>query len=217
MDARQAQDCQTSYDLVADEYVRRIFDELQHKPLDRQLLDRFAAGVRGIGPVCDIGCGPGHVARYLHERGGQVCAVDLSPVLVERARRMTPGVEFRQGDMIALDAPDEAWAGIVAFYSIIHISRGDMARPLRELRRGVRPGGILLLAFHIGDDTIHLDEWWGQRVCVDFFFFRSDEVARYLREAGFEIEEVIEREPYPDVEHQSRRAYIFAGKPKSGV
>jgi SAM-dependent methyltransferase len=115
--------------------------------------------------------------------------------------------------MIALDAPDEALAGIVAFYSIIHISRGDMARTLRELRRVLRPGGILLLAFHIGEDTVHLDEWWGHRVCVDFFFFRSDEVARYLREAGFEIEEVIEREPHPDVEHQSRRAYIFARRP----
>ena len=40
---------QTSYDLVTDEYVRRIFDELQHKPLDRKLLDRFAASVRGVG------------------------------------------------------------------------------------------------------------------------------------------------------------------------
>ena len=217
MDARQAQDCQTSYDLVADEYVRRIFDELQHKPLDRQLLDRFAASVRGVGPVCDVGCGPGHVARYLHEHGVHVCGVDLSPALVERARRLTPGVEFRQDDMMALDAPDGAWAGIVAFYSIIHIPRGDMARALRELRRVLRPGGMLLLAFHIGDDTIHLDEWWGQRVSVDFFFFRSDEVAGYLRAAGFEIEEIIEREPYPEVEHQSRRAYIFAGKPKSGV
>jgi SAM-dependent methyltransferase len=115
--------------------------------------------------------------------------------------------------MIALDAPDEAGAGIVAFYSIIHISRGDMACTLRELRRVLRPGGILLLAFHIGDDTIHLDEWWGQRVSVDFFFFRSDEVAGYLRAAGLEIEEIIEREPYPDVEHQSRRAYIFARRP----
>jgi hypothetical protein len=76
---------------------------------------------------------------------------------------------------------------------------------------------MMLLAFHIGHDTIHLDEWWGRRVSVDFFFFRSDEVAGYLRAAGFEIEEIIEREPYPEVEHQSRRAYIFAGKPKSGV
>jgi SAM-dependent methyltransferase len=217
MDAHRRKEYQTSFDLVADEYVRRIFNELQHKPLDRQLLDRFAASVREVGPACDMGCGPGHVARYLHERGVQICGIDLSPAMVERARSLTPGVEFRQGDMTALDAPDAAWAGIVAFYSIIHIPRWDMARALRELRRVLRPGGMLLLAFHIGDDTIHLDEWWGQRVSVDFFFFRSDEVAGYLRAAGFEIEEIIEREPYPEVEHQSRRAYIFAGKPKSGV
>jgi SAM-dependent methyltransferase len=204
----------TSYDRVADEYVRRIFDELQHKPLDRQLLDRFAARVRDVGPVCDIGCGPGHVARYLHERGVQVCGIDLSPVMVERARGLTPAVEFRQGDMLTLDAPDGTWAGIAAFYAIIHISRGDVTRALGELRRALRPGGLLLLTFHLGDGAIHLDEWWGQAVCVDFFLFQSAEMAGYLTAAGFEIEEIIEREPYPDVEHQSRRAYIFARRTK---
>jgi SAM-dependent methyltransferase len=215
MDAHKRKDFQTSYDLVADEYVRRIFEELQHKPLDRQLLDRFAASVRDLGPACDMGCGPGHIARYLQDHGVEVCGVDLSPAMVERARRLTPGVEFRQGDMMTLDEADGAWAGIAAFYSIIHIPRGDMVQALRELWRVLRSGGILLLAFHIGDDSIHLEEWWGQKVCVDFFFFRSDEVATYLREAGFDIEEIIEREPYPDIEHQSRRAYIFARRPKT--
>jgi SAM-dependent methyltransferase len=210
MDDRTRRDHQRSYDLVADEYVRRIFEELQHKPLDRQLLDCFAASVRDAGTACDMGCGPGHVARYLHQQGVRMCGVDLSPAMVERARRLTPGVEFREGDMMALDVVDGTWVGIVALYSIIHIPRADMGRTLGELRRVLRPGGLLLLAFHIGDDTVHLDEWWGQRVSVDFFFFRSDEVARYLSAAGFEIEEIIEREPYPDVEHQSRRAYIFA-------
>jgi SAM-dependent methyltransferase len=217
MDAHKRKAYQTSYDQVADEYVRRIFDELKHKPLDRQLLDRFAANVRDVGPACDMGCGPGHVARYLHERGVQMCGVDLSPAMVGQARRLTSGVEFRQGDMMALDAPDGAWAGIAAFYSIIHIPRGDMAQALGELRRVLRPGGLLLLAFHIGDDTIHLDEWWGQKVCVDFFLFRPEEVAGCLRAAGFEIEEIVEREPYPDVEHQSRRAYIFARRPKTNT
>ncbi len=217
MDVHKHMDYQTSYDQVADEYVRRIFGELQHKPLDRQLLDRFAASVREVGPACDMGCGPGHVARYLHEHGVQVCGVDLSPAMVERARRLTPGVEFRQGDMMALEAPDGAWAGIAAFYSIIHISRDDMARALRELRRVLRPGGLLLLTFHIGEDTIHLDEWWSQKVSVDFFFFRSDEMAGYLGAAGFEIEEIIEREPYPEVEHPSRRSYVFARRPKTNT
>jgi len=217
MEAHKRNDYQTSYDQVANEYARRIFDELKHKPLDRQLLDRFAANVRDVGPACDMGCGPGQVARYLHEQGVRVCGVDLSPAMVETARRLTPGVEFQPGDMMALDVPDGAWAGIAAFYSIIHIPRSDMTQALGELRRVLRQDGLLLLAFHIGDDTIHLDEWWGQTVCVDFFLFRPAEVADCLRAAGFEIEEIIEREPYPDVEHQSRRAYIFARRPKASV
>jgi len=213
MDDRKISAVDASYNQVADEYVRRIYDELQHKPLDRQLLDRFAASVRGLGLACDMGCGPGHVARYLHEHGAQVCGIDLSPDMVERARRLNPGIAFRQGDMLALDAADGAWAGIVAFYSIIHVPRGDVVRALRELRRVLRPGGLLLLAFHIGDTVIHLDEWWGHKVCIDFSFFRSDEMAGYLKSASFEMEEVIEREPYLEVEHQSRRAYIFARTP----
>ena len=204
---------QTSYDAVADEYVRRIFDELQHKPLDRLLLDRFAASVRGMEPVCDMGCGPGQVARYLHERGVEVCGVDLSPAMVERASGLTSGVEFRQGDMLALDVPDRTWAGITAFYSLIHIPRADLERALCELCRVLQPGGLLLVSFHIGNETIHLDEWWGNPVCVDFHKFQSAEMAGYLTSAGFEIEEIIEREPYPDVEHQSRRSYIFARRP----
>jgi ubiquinone/menaquinone biosynthesis C-methylase UbiE len=207
-------DTQTSYDRVADEYVRRISDELKDKPLDRQLLDRFAKSVRNLGSVCDMGCGPGHVARYLHEHGVKVCGVDISTEMVKRARRLTPGVEFRQGDMMALDIPDETCAGVVAFYSIIHIPRTDVVRALRELRRVLQPGGLLLLSFHIGNDTIHLDDWWGHEVCIDFFFFQSAEMASYLTSAGFEIEETIERDPYPDVEHQSRRSYIFA-RPKA--
>ena len=160
MDAHQRWNYQTSYDCVADEYVRRLFEELQHKPLDRELLGRFAAHMREAGGrACDMGCGPGHVARYLRERGFEVSGVDLSPAMVERARGLTPGVEFRRGDMMALDSPAGAWLGIVAFYSIIHIPRGEVVPALSELRRVLRSGGTLLLAFHLGDDTVHLDEW----------------------------------------------------------
>lgn len=214
MNDHRRYDYQTSYDAVAEEYVRRIADELQHKPLDREFLDRFAENVREVGPACDMGCGPGHVARYLHERGVDVCGIDLSAGMVEQARRLNPGIRFQQGDMTALDVPDATYAGITAFYSLIHIPRDEVVPALNELRRVLQSGGLLLLAFHIGDDTIHLDDWWDQKVCIDFFFFQPTEMAGYLIAAGFEIDELIEREPYPDVEHPSRRCYIFARRPK---
>lgn len=144
-----------------------------------------------------------------------MCGIDLSRELVERARRLNPGIAFQQADMMALDIPDETWAGIAAFYSIIHIPLHDVVRVLGELRRVLRPGGVLLLAFHIGDETLHLDDWWGHRVCLDFIFFRTEEMVRYLESAGLEVDEIIEREPYPGVEHPSRRAYIFARRPRT--
>jgi SAM-dependent methyltransferase len=206
-------DVQDSYDRVADEYVARIFGELEHKPLDRQLLDRFGQEVRNLGPVCDIGCGPGQVARYLHDKGVQVRGLDLSPALVEAARKLSPGIEFARADMRSLPIEDDSLGGIVAFYSIIHIPRPDIVSVLTEFKRVLRPGGLLLLVFHIGQDTVHLDEWWGRRVSVDFHFFSSEEMRRYLQEAGFRIVEIIERDPYPSVEYRSRRAYLFADKP----
>ncbi len=121
MDQQRTDDLQTSYTRVAAEYTRRIADELAHKLLDRQLLDRLAERVRGLGPVCDMGCGPGHIARYLHERGVEVCGVDIAPGMVEQARQLNPEIAFMQGNMLALDLADEAWGGIAAFYSIIHL------------------------------------------------------------------------------------------------
>jgi SAM-dependent methyltransferase len=133
--------------------------------------------------------------------------------MVERARRLNPGILFQQGDMRSLDVPDEAWAGLVAFYSNIHVPRGEVVPALRELRRTLRPGGLLFLAFHNGTGTMHRDEWWGHPVAIDFLFFTTEEMAGYLRRAAFEIEDVKEREPYPDVEHPSRRAYVLARRP----
>jgi SAM-dependent methyltransferase len=207
-------DTQSSYDLVAEEYAARIYDELRNKPFDRQVLDRFADDVGDAGLACDMGCGPGHVARYLRERGALVCGVDLSFQMVARARKLNPGIDFTQGNMLALDVEDDRWAGIAAMYSIIHIARHDVTRALRELRRVIKPGGPLLVSFHIGHDHIHRDEWWGQPVNVDFNLFQPEEMAAFLASSGFTVEEILERDPYPpDVEHQSRRAYLIARKP----
>ena len=207
-------DVQSGYDLVADEYARRISDELRHKALDCRLLDRFAESVRNSGIACDLGCGPGHIARYLHGRGIQVCGMDLSTGMVERARRLNPGIEFNQGDMRTLPVRDNTWAGIAAFYAIVHFPLPDLDRSLREMMRVLAPGGRLLLSFHIGEDTAQIESLWESGAALEFHFFRVSTVRGSIERAGFEIEEIIERDPYaPEVEYQSRRAYIFAQKP----
>lgn len=212
MQEGQASELSASYDEVAQEYVRRIADELDHKPFDRELLDRFATTFNADDTVCDIGCGPAHVARYLSQRGVKVIGIDLSPEMVAQARALNPSLEIRQGNMLGLDVPNESWAGVVAFYSIIHIPRNDVVRALSELGRCLRPGGRLLMSFHIGDEVLHLEELWEHPVRMDFIFFRTPEMLGYLGEAGFDVEETVERDPYPDVEYQSRRAYILALK-----
>ncbi len=212
-------DTRGSYDRVAAEYAARISDELRHKPLDRALLDRLADRVRPLirseaGPaVCDLGCGPGQVARYLRDRGLPVVGVDLSPGMVERARELNPDIPFEVGDMRALGVPDGTWAGVAAFYSIIHTPRDRVVDTLREIRRVLLPAGWLLLAFHLGGEVRHLAEWWGRPVDVDFVFFGRAEMEGYLQAAGFLVAESLERDPYPDVEYQGRRAYIFAQRP----
>jgi ubiquinone/menaquinone biosynthesis C-methylase UbiE len=205
---------QTSYDRVADEYARHIFSELKHKPLDRELLTRFATAVKGKGEVCDMGCGPGHIARHLHDAGAHVFGLDLSLGMLEQARRLNPDIPFRQGNMLALDLPDASLAGIAAFYAIVNLPRESLPQVFREMARVLQPGGLLLLGFHIGDDTLHRHDWWERPINMDFHFLNPQSVQRELEAAGLVVEEIVEREPYaPGVEHQCRRAYIFARKP----
>jgi SAM-dependent methyltransferase len=202
-----------SYDELAATYTERMFTELAGKPLDRHLLNRLAEDVRGHGLVADLGCGPGHVARYLHDQGVRMLGIDLSPRMIDSARQRSPDIEFRVGDMRALDLPDAALAGIVAFYSLIHIDEHEMGATLRELRRVLAPGGLLLVAFHIGEETVHRDELWGHTVSLDFRFLMPSPMVARLIEAGFAVLERVEREPYPEVEHPSRRCYLLARSP----
>lgn len=198
------------YDQVATEYAARIAGELDGKPLDRAFLEVFASTVDAGGRVCDAGCGPGHVARFLHDLGVSVYGIDLAPAMVAEALRLNPGIEFRTGDLTTLSGEPTDLAGIVAFYSLIHLPRERVASVLETMRHKLRPGGLVFIAFHIGTDELHIDEWWGHDVSLDFTFFGIQEMRGYLLQAGFELDWVFERAPYPGVEHPTRRAHMLA-------
>jgi SAM-dependent methyltransferase len=202
------------YDAVAAEYAEHFVDELAGKPLDRTLLERFADDVRGAGPVHDLGCGPGgQTTAFLHALGVDVRGMDLSPAAVDEARRRHPEIGFETGDMLALPLADGAAAGVVAFYAIVHFSPDQLRTALGEMHRVMRAGAPLLLAFHAGDEIVHVDEMFGRKASVDFRFHPLEDVEAALHGAGFGAVESIIRDPYPVVEHPSRRAYVFARRP----
>jgi SAM-dependent methyltransferase len=205
-------DTEHGYSSVADEYAEKFFGELSYKPRDRELLDRLIHEVSQLGPICDMGCGPGQIARYLKDHGTEALGVDLSSKMVETARKLSPDIPFFQGNMLELDFPEASWGGIAAFYSLIHILRPRLLDALRELWRVLRPGGILLMSYHIGAETVHIDDWWEKPVKLDFNFLETPLLTDLLVKAGLTVEDVIERVPYLE-EHPSRRGYIFARKP----
>src|SRR6267143_5535040 len=146
---------QSSYDRVAQDYAEEYFDELRQKPFDRELLDGFARSLRGEGEVCEIGCGPGQIARYLKDRGVNMLGLDLSAEMVKCARRLNSDIPFVHGDMLTLDLPEDSLSGIVSFYAIIHLKREQMTPALKGMHRALQPGGRLLVSFHGGEGELH--------------------------------------------------------------
>jgi SAM-dependent methyltransferase len=204
-------DVADGYDRVAEAYARHFFHELDAKPIDRALLDVLAAELRGRGPVADLGCGPGHVARYLHERGVDAFGLDLSPGMIDAARRLVPDVPFEVGSMLALPRSDAALAGAVAFYAIVNLRPEEVRGAFVEIARVLEPGAPLLLSFHLGDERIHLEEMLEVKTSLDFFFFQRPFIEGALSEAGLQIVMWMERQPH-EQEHPSTRAYVLARK-----
>jgi SAM-dependent methyltransferase len=201
-----------SYNRIASAYAAHFADEFDHKPLERRLLGEFAAA-NAPGLIADIGCGPGQAAAYLSGCGAEVVGVDLSDEMITQARHLFPTLRFERADMRALPFADGALAGIVALYCLIHLAPDAIPAALAEFRRTLRPGGVLLVSFHIGEETRHVEEMLGEVVNLDFRFFTPERMRQWLADAGFNVSQVIEREPYPEVEVQTRRAYILANAP----
>ncbi len=203
------------YDAVARAYADRFLRELDDKPLDRALLGLFADMVRWAGPVADLGCGPGQIARHLHELGVDAFGVDLSDRMIALAREVhgDRGVRFEVGDFLALDLPDASLAGATAFYAYVHLDPAGLPAALAELRRVLRPGAPALLAFHVGGDTIHLDEFLGARVDMDWHLLPMDAVVAALEPCGLRLEMKLERSPYVPREERTTRGYVLARRP----
>ncbi|MEQ1508639.1 MAG: class I SAM-dependent methyltransferase, partial [Myxococcota bacterium] len=199
------------YDRLAAAYADRLWTELDDKPIDRWLLERVAR--EAVGPVLDVGCGPGHVTAFLAAHGADARGLDLAPGMVEVARARSPGLAFQVGDLRALPYPDATLGAVVAAYSLIHVPRDQLVAAVAELARVLRPGGLLLASVHAGSETLRPAELWGIPIAIDWNFVEPEVLFGAAEAAGLVPLERLVRWPYP-TEHPSRRCTLLAARPR---
>lgn len=206
-------DTRMSYDVDAVGYAAKVRGLLNGSPYLRASLALFAELVReaGGGPVVDVGCGPGYVTRHLQDLGVDAFGIDLSPEMVAIARSAYPGLRFDVGTMTDLDIADHSVAGVLAFWSVIHVPDQAVPGVFREFRRVLRPGSPVLIGFHVGQGTSHTREGYtGRTINVDSYRREPRQVAGWLREAGFTIDAELVLRPDDDVPG----AILFAHSPR---
>jgi ubiquinone/menaquinone biosynthesis C-methylase UbiE len=185
------EDTRASYDTVAASYADLTRHLLDETPEERAVLASFADTVllQGGGTVADVGCGTGRITTYLRQLGVDAFGIDLSPGMIKVARREHPGLRFDLGSMTDLALADASMAGLVAWYSLIHVPDEEASLVFAHFRRVLRPGGPLLLGFHVGDESqLKTQGYGGHPMKVFVHRRRHDQMITWLNDAGFTVE-----------------------------
>lgn len=188
-----------SYDRVAADYVERVKTPAELDPLSRAMLASFAEVVRtaDAGALADLGCGPGRVTAYLAELGVSTFGVDLSPAMVELARRANPGLSFTVGSMTALAIGDDELGGILAYYSTHHTPPELLPVVFAEFRRTLAPGGHLMIAGYVGtgERLRPTQAYGGHPVSFESYLLPPDRIVELLGQAGLVVTARLVQEP----------------------
>jgi ubiquinone/menaquinone biosynthesis C-methylase UbiE len=185
-----------SYNLAAEKYFADFKDEMKQKEYDRAFLDKFSKHFSPESILCDVGCGPGHITRYIHDKWLNIFGVDISEKCVEVARRENPRMRFQVMDMADLDLADESVDGIISFYSIIHTPKRFQPVLFREFNRILKIGGRICVVVKKGDTEGYVEELIGFKTSLYFANFNEEEIRNYLEANKFRGVSLETRHPY---------------------
>lgn len=141
-----------------------------------------------LGPVVDVGCGAGRVSAHLAARGVDVFGLDLSPGMIDVARRTYPHLRFQVGAMEELSIPDATLGGLLAWYSLIHTAPDGLPAVVSQFARVLKTGAWLLTAFQVGDGAcVERSGAYGHPVTFMNYRHAAQHGNAVLDAGGFEI------------------------------
>ncbi|HZT66966.1 MAG TPA: class I SAM-dependent methyltransferase [Acidimicrobiales bacterium] len=205
-----AQRVRAAYDTVASDYAAAFADDLELLPLDRAMIDAATTASDARRVAVDLGCGPAPVAARVARSGRAVIGLDGSAGMLGAARRRQPGLSLVQADIRRLPFRRHVVGCVIAYYCIQHVPRLELSVVLGQLAEALRPGGVLLVAAHLGQGVVVFDEFLGHRIePTGGTLYGREELRSQLSGAGFVIEDVHERGALKH-EADTRRIYVLA-------
>ncbi len=203
-----------SYGEVAASYADALVGELADLPFESWLLRRVVE-LSGSAPVIEVGSGPGHVTAFLAGAGADATGLDLTPRMVEEARRRYPEVTYEVGDLRRLMRPanHDGWGAVLAWYSLIHLAASELPAAIAALTRPLRSSGWLVIAVHCGAEVRIVTDWFGHEIDLDFVLHDRAEILDCVERAGLTDVEWYHRGPIGARGETTQRLYVLARKP----
>lgn len=209
--AREVMDC---YDRTAKEYAEKFLNELDGKPFDRNILNRFSDMLPDGSLVYDFGCGSGQTTKYIHNKNRhKIIGLDFSENAIRLANQNFGEIEFMVDDMLNSRMISSSADGILAFYAVVHFTYIEIEQVLNEWLRLLKSNAFSLFSFHVGDEYVEVEDFLGvSGANATWHLLDIDRVLEIAEQVGFKVEEVVIRYPYKGYEHESKRAYIILRK-----
>jgi SAM-dependent methyltransferase len=159
--------------------------DIRRHPWLKASIDAFADSVGELGPVLDVGCGPGTVTGYLAERGLDVSGVDLSPRMIENARRLYPQCRFRVASATELDLGEASLGGVLGWWSLFNLPRAVLPQVLAHFAYALKPGGHFIAGTHVGDeDAVRTEAYGGVPVRWTTHRWQPEQLVELIERAG---------------------------------
>ncbi len=194
------------YDKIAEFYAKKFSEPSEH-------IKEFLALLPQNTKILDIGCGVGVNTNFMVLEGFEVIGIDLSKGMLKIAKHKFPQIDFRQQNIKKLNFSSNSFNGILASFSLIHISKKDIPMLLKKFHQILKKNGAIYIALQGGkSEEVFIDAPF--RINEELFLnvFSFNEIKNLLIKNKFSIVKSYKRKPKLRKELNYIKFYIIAKK-----